>query len=144
MLSKNGSTYAYDTSKVELEIDLELPPYCKAETDDQGNKTYKLGTEEVSISDYINEGCCTDVDTSQLSEAELEVFEANCGGEDIVDLKQECGAGSCEGNNGTLPAKNVDSYVKQVSMKGTMDKVYKWEIQRLLIQQLMHNKLKKI
>lgn len=113
--------------KVELEIDLELPPYCKAETDDQGNKTYKLGTEEVSISDYINEGCCTDVDTSQLSEAELEVFEANCGGEDIVDLKQECGAGSCEGNNGTLPAKNVDSYVKQVSMKGTMDKVYKWE-----------------
>ena len=84
-------------------------------------------TEEVSISDYINEGCCTDVDTSQLSEAELEVFEANCGGEDIVDLKQECGAGSCEGNNGTLPAKNVDSYVKQVSMKGTMDKVYKWE-----------------
>lgn len=113
--------------KVELEIDLELPPYCKAETDDQGNKTYKLGTEEVSISDYINEGCCTDVDTSQLSEAELEVFEANCGGEDIVDLKQECGAGSCEGNNGTLPAKNADSYVKQVSMKGTMDKVYKWE-----------------
>lgn len=113
--------------KVELEIDLELPPYCKAETDDQGNKTYKLGTEEVSISDYINEGCCIDVDTSQLSEAELEVFEANCGGEDIVDLKQECGAGSCEGNNGTLPAKNVDSYVKQVSMKGTMDKVYKWE-----------------
>lgn len=113
--------------KVELEIDLELPPYCKAETDDQGNKTYKLGTEEVSISDYINEGCCTDVDTSQLSEAELEVFETNCGGEDIVDLKQECGAGSCEGNNGTLPAKNVDSYVKQVSMKGTMDKVYKWE-----------------
>lgn len=113
--------------KVELEIDLELPPYCKAETDDQGNKTYKLGTEEVSISNYINEGCCTDVDTSQLSEAELEVFEANCGGEDIVDLKQECGAGSCEGNNGTLPAKNVDSYVKQVSMKGTMDKVYKWE-----------------
>lgn len=113
--------------KVELEINLELPPYCKAETDDQGNKTYKLGTEEVSISDYINEGCCTDVDTSQLSEAELEVFEANCGGEDIVDLKQECGAGSCEGNNGTLPAKNVDSYVKQVSMKGTMDKVYKWE-----------------
>ena len=113
--------------KVELEIDLELPPYCKAEIDDQGNKTYKLGTEEVSISDYINEGCCTDVDTSQLSEAELEVFEANCGGEDIVDLKQECGAGSCEGNNGTLPAKNVDSYVKQVSMKGTMDKVYKWE-----------------
>lgn len=113
--------------KVELEIDLELPPYCKAETDDQGNKTYKLGTEEVSISDYINEGCCTDVDTSQLSEAELEVFEANCGGEDIVDLKQECGAGSCEGNSGTLPAKNVDSYVKQVSMKGTMDKVYKWE-----------------
>lgn len=113
--------------KVELEIDLELPPYCKAETDDQGNKTYKLGTEEVSISDYINEGCCTDVDTSQLSEAELEVFEANCGGEDIVDLKQECGAGSCEGNNGSLPAKNVDSYVKQVSMKGTMDKVYKWE-----------------
>ena len=113
--------------KVELEIDLELPPYCKAETDDQGNKTYKLGTEEVSISDYINEGCCIDVDTSQLSEAELEVFEANCGGEDIVDLKQECGAGTCEGNNGTLPAKNVDSYVKQVSMKGTMDKVYKWE-----------------
>lgn len=113
--------------KVELEIDLELPPYCKAETDDQGNKTYKLGTEEVSISDYINEGCCIDVDTSQLSEAELEVFEANCGGEDIVDLKQECGAGSCEGNNGNLPAKNVDSYVKQVSMKGTMDKVYKWE-----------------
>lgn len=113
--------------KVQIEINLDLPKYCRTETDDSGNKTYKLGTEEVSISDYINEGCCTDVDTSQLSEAELEVFEANCGGEDIVDLKQECGAGSCEGNNGTLPAKNVDSYVKQVSMKGTMDKVYKWE-----------------
>lgn len=113
--------------KVQIEIDLDLPKYCRTETDDSGNKTYKLGTEEVSISDYINEGCCTDVDISQLSEAELEVFEANCGGEDIVDLKQECGAGTCEGNNGTLPAKNVDSYVKQVSMKGTMDKVYKWE-----------------
>lgn len=113
--------------KVQLEINLDLPKYCRTETDDSGNKTYKLGTEEVSISDYINEGCCTDVDTSQLSEAELEVFEANCGGEDIVDLKQECGAGTCEGNNGTLPAKNVDSYVKQVSMKGIMDKVYKWE-----------------
>lgn len=113
--------------KVQIEINLDLPKYCRTETDDSGNKTYKLGTEEVSISDYINEGCCTDVDTSQLSEAELEVFEANCGGEDIVDLKQECGAGTCEGNNGTLPAKNVDSYVKQVSMKGIMDKVYKWE-----------------
>lgn len=113
--------------KVQIEINLDLPKYCRTETDDSGNKTYKLGTEEVSISDYINEGCCTDVDTSQLSEAELEVFEANCGGEDIVDLKQECGAGSCEGNNGTLPAKNVDSYVKQMSMKNILSKISGWE-----------------
>ena len=113
--------------KVQIEINLDLPKYCRTETDDSGNKTYKLGTEEVSISDYINEGCCADIDTSDLSDADRDAFEEKCGGEDIVDLKQECGAGSCEGNNGTLPAKNVDSYVKQVSMKGTMDKVYKWE-----------------
>lgn len=113
--------------KVQIEINLDLPKYCRTETDDSGNKTYKLGAEEVSISDYINEGCCADIDTSDLSDADRDAFEEKCGGEDIVDLKQECGAGSCEGNNGTLPAKNVDSYVKQVSMKGTMDKVYKWE-----------------
>ena len=113
--------------KVQIEINLDLPKYCRTETDDSGNKTYKLGTEEVSISDYINEGCCADIDTSDLSDADRDAFEEKCGGEDIVDLKQECGAGSCEGNNGTLPAKNVDSYVKQMSMKNILKKVNSWE-----------------
>lgn len=113
--------------KVELEIDLEIPPYCKTDVSDSGDRIYKLGDTEVSIGDYINEGCCTDIDTSKLTDEEMEVFVANCGGEDIVDLKQECGAGSCEGHQGNIPGINIDSYVKQVSMDATMSKVYKWE-----------------
>lgn len=113
--------------RVELEIDLEIPPYCKTDVSDSGDRIYKLGDTEVSIGDYINEGCCTDIDTSKLTDEEMEVFVANCGGEDIVDLKQECGAGSCEGHQGNIPGINIDSYVKQVSMDATMSKVYKWE-----------------
>lgn len=113
--------------RVELEIDLEIPPYCKTDVSDSGDRIYKLGNTEVSIGDYINEGCCTDIETSKLTDEEMEVFVANCGGEDIVDLKQECGAGSCEGHQGNIPGINIDSYVKQVSMDATMSKVYKWE-----------------
>ena len=113
--------------KVELEIDLDLPKYCRTETDDDNNKKYKLGSKEVTVGDYINEGCCTDIDISNLTDEELEIFEEKCGGEDIVELKQECGAGTCDANGGNIPGKNIDSYVKQVSMKGTIDKVYKWE-----------------
>lgn len=113
--------------KTELEIDLDLPKYCRTETDDDNNKKYKLGSKEVTVSEYINEGCCTDIDTSNLTDEELEVFEEKCGGEDIVDLKQECGAGTCDENSGNLPGKNIDSYVRQMSMKNILKKVTDWE-----------------
>lgn len=113
--------------KVELEVDLDLPSYCRVETDDSGNTSYKLGTRDVSVGEYIEGGCCKDINTSDLSESELEEFQEKCDGEDIVDLKQECGAGTCEENVGNLPGKNVDSYVRQMSMKSIMNKVKSWE-----------------
>ena len=113
--------------KVELEIDLDLPKYCRTETDDNGNKSYKIGTEVVSVSDYIEGGCCADIDTSDLSDADRDAFEEKCGGEDIVELKQECGAGTCDENGGNIPGKSIDSYVDQMSMKNILKKVNSWE-----------------
>lgn len=113
--------------KVQIEIDLDLPKYCRTETDDSGNKLYKIGTEVVSVSDYIEGGCCADIDTSDLSDADRDAFEEKCGGEDIVELKQECGAGTCDENGGNIPGKNIDSYVKQMSMKNILKKINTWE-----------------
>lgn len=113
--------------KVQIEIDLDLPKYCRTETDDNGNKSYKIGTEVVSVSDYIEGGCCADIDTSDLSDADRDAFEEKCGGEDIVELKQECGAGTCDENGGNIPGKNIDSYVKQMSMKNILKKINTWE-----------------
>lgn len=113
--------------KVQIEIDLDLPKYCRTETDDNGNKSYKIGTEVVSVSDYIEGGCCADIDTSDLSDADRDAFEEKCGGEDIVELKQECGAGTCDENGGNIPGKNIDSYVKQMSMKNILSKISGWE-----------------
>lgn len=113
--------------KVQIEIDLDLPKYCRTETDDNGNKSYKIGTEVVSVSDYIEGGCCADIDTSDLSDADRDAFEEKCGGEDIVELKQECGAGTCDANGGNIPGKNIDSYVKQMSMKNILSKISGWE-----------------
>lgn len=113
--------------KVQIEIDLDLPKYCRTETDDNGNKSYKIGTEVVSVSDYIEGGCCADIDTSDLSDADRDAFEEKCGGEDIVELKQKCGAGTCDANGGNIPGKSTDSYVKQMSMKNILKKVNSWE-----------------
>ena len=113
--------------KVQIEIDLDLPKYCRTETDDSGNKLYKIGTEVVSVSDYIEGGCCADIDTSDLSDADRDAFEEKCGGEDIVELKQECGVGTCDANGGNIPGKSIDSYVKQMSMKNILKKVNSWE-----------------
>ena len=113
--------------KVQIEIDLDLPKYCRTETDDNGNKSYKIGTEVVSVSDYIEGGCCADIDTSDLSDTDRDAFEEKCGGEDIVELKQECGAGTCDENGGNIPGKNIDSYVKQMSMKNILKKINTWE-----------------
>lgn len=113
--------------KVELEVDLELPSYCRTETDASGNTSYKLGARDATVSEYINGGCCKDIKISDLSEDELELFQEKCDGEDLVDLKQECGAGTCEENEGNLPGKNIDSYVRQMSMRTIMSKVNSWE-----------------
>lgn len=113
--------------KAEINISLDLPPYCKVETDASGNKKYKLGTREVSISEYVNAGCCIDVDVTRLSDSELSVYEAKCGGTDTVHLEQKCGAGTCNDNAGTLPGILTDSYVKQMSMNSIMSQVRSWE-----------------
>ncbi len=113
--------------KVELEVDLELPSYCRTETDAYGNTSYKLGARDATVREYINGGCCKDIKISDLSSSELDLFQEKCDGEDLVDLKQECGAGTCEEYEGNLPGKNVDSYVRQMSMRTIMSKVNSWE-----------------
>jgi hypothetical protein len=104
--------YLADNSLITtLKLSIKMPTTC---TYNPETGTYKVGGKTVSsVTEYINEGCCADVQVDKLTDDELETYRKTCKLDDIVKLVQDCGT-TCDDT--AKSSTYSESLVKQVSL----------------------------
>lgn len=114
--------------KADLEVSLKLPSVCAKTTvkDANGEEVNKYtyeGKDVTSMTDFINEGCCSEIDPSDLStEDEVKAYTKRCPN-DVVKLVQACGdsknSAFCENKKSTDNV--VGSYTTSIISNPPLD-----------------------
>lgn len=101
-----------------------VPKSC---THDAGG--YKIGNKTVSVKDYMNYGCCSDIDINDLTDPnDLAIYKDTCMDDDIVSFSNVCGSSlGCLERDGDYKNNKYVGYSKsaifQKSLKNVMNKV---------------------
>ena len=113
-----------DDGEGSVTFGVNVPKSC---THDAGG--YKIGNKTVSVKDYMNYGCCSDINVKDLTDPnDLAIYKDTCMDDDIVSFSNICGSSlGCLERDGDYKNNKYVGYSKsaifQKSLKNVMNKV---------------------
>lgn len=119
-----SKTPGNDDGEGSVTFGVNVPKSC---THDAGG--YKVGNKTVSVKDYMNYGCCSDIDVKDLTNPDdLNYYKDTCMDDDIVSFSNVCGSSlGCLERDGDYKNNKYVGYSKsaifQKSLKNVMNKV---------------------